>query len=308
MVLMHVMQLSSLDLNLLTTLDALLSTGSVNRAAQRLGRTQSAVSHALQRLRAAFADPLLVRVGQGMRLTPRAEELREPLADVLRRVGGLFVAERFDPSVSDRQFTLMAPDLVLELLLPALLSRVAAEAPGVRIRAAPWVAPDVMAPETARSLDLVLTCVGDAYPGFHRQRLYTDTDVLAVRGGREGKSALSTLEGFRAAGHVAVTGQGGTEDMIDAWLRPLGVRRDIVVTVPNYILALRMAARTDLVAFAPSRLVEAYVPIFGLEALPPPLDPGVDEQYLFYPVTAQNDPGSRWLRTTLLDLTRGLPA
>jgi DNA-binding transcriptional LysR family regulator len=132
------MNLASLDLNLLVALDALVSEGHVGRAASRLGLSQPAASHALRRLRGLLHDPLLVRVGAGMELTPRALALRAPLAQMLGQVQELLVAERFEPSSSTRRFTLAMPDLVADLLLPLLIEQIGATAPGIRIDLAPW--------------------------------------------------------------------------------------------------------------------------------------------------------------------------
>src|ERR1700681_1209482 len=104
MICIHRMNLASLDLNLLVALDALLLETSVSRAAMRIGLSQPATSHALARLRDVLRDPLLVRVGARMELTPRAQALRAPLAQALDQVRGLFTPEKFDASCSERHF------------------------------------------------------------------------------------------------------------------------------------------------------------------------------------------------------------
>lgn len=111
---------------------------------------------------------------------------------------------------------------------------------------------------------------------------------------------LRRLEGFLAARHVAVVGRGAREDMIDEWLRRHGCERQIAVVTPSYIQALHVAARSDLVAFVPRRLIGAVSRSLALQTIEPPLDPGVDEQFLFYPAQAETDPGSLWLRRHLL--------
>src|SRR6201996_6656071 len=98
------MNLASLDLNLLVALDALLRDASVSRAAMRVGLSQPAMSHALQRLRGILSDPLLVRSGARMELTPRAHALRSPLAQALEQVRSLFMPENFDAVRSERHF------------------------------------------------------------------------------------------------------------------------------------------------------------------------------------------------------------
>src|SRR3954469_11787171 len=118
----HFMNLNSLDLNLLVALDALLREANVSRAAMRIGLSQPAASHALQRLRDLIGDPLLVRTGARMELTPRAQALRAPLAQALDQVRSLFIADAFDAARSERQFRLMMPDLAVELLMPPLMA------------------------------------------------------------------------------------------------------------------------------------------------------------------------------------------
>ena len=297
------MNLNSLDLNLLVTLDALLKEASVSRAAMRIGLSQPAASHALQRLRDIFGDPLLVRSGARMELTPRAQGLRGPLAQALDQVRGLFISDDFDAASSERQFRLMMPDLAVELLMPPLMEKITALAPNVRLDIVPWRGPAIFTAEFARTIDLVIS-IGDAFKGFHRQLLYTDRDALAVRRGHPAGARLSRREVFLGARHVAVIIRGQNEDLIDGWLRAKGIERRIALVVPGYIEALHVTARTDLVAFVPRRLIGALAKQLSLIAVPPPLDPGIDEQFMFYPTRAQMDPGSIWLRNLMLGIGR----
>jgi DNA-binding transcriptional LysR family regulator len=297
--------LNSLDLNLLVALDALLLEGSVSRAAMRIGLSQPATSHALARLRDILRDPLLVRVGARMELTPRAQALRGPLAQVLEQVRGLFVRDDFDAARSERRFRLMMPDLAVELLVPPLMEKITALAPNLRLDIVPWRGPAIMTAEFARSLDLVIS-IGNAFKGFHRQLLYKDSDALAVRRGHPAGSRLQRRDAFLAARHVAVVIRGQNADLIDDWLLPNGIERQIALVVPGYIEALHVAARTDLVAFVPRRLIAQLSKPLSLHVVMPPLDPGIDEQYLFYPTRAQMDPGSIWLRQIVLGVGAAL--
>jgi len=274
------MNLSALDLNLLVALDALLREGHVGRAAARVGLSQPAMSHALSRLSDALSDPLLVRAGTGMRPTPRARTLRVPLTAALEQIRALFAPDTFEPSRSQRSFRLMMPDLVVDLLLSPLVRGIAADAPGVRLEVIPWRGAAVSTQSLARSTDLVIYCERDAFPGFRRQRVYQDHDVLAVSRGHPLGQKLRRMEAFLGARHVAVAGHGSREDMIDTWLRREGHRRRIAVVTPGYLQALHVAAQTDLVAFVPRRLVQSVVMTLGLQLVEPPLDPGIDEQFL----------------------------
>src|SRR3954463_13668094 len=273
MISIRLMNLAALDLNLLVALDALLLEGSVSRAAMRIGLSQPAASHALQRLRDIFRDPLLVRVGARMELTPGAQGLGGPLAQALDQVRGLFIPDDFDAASSERQFRLMMPDLAVELLVPPLMEKITRLAPNVRIDVVPWRGPAIFTAEFARTIDMVIS-IGNAFAGFHRQRLYTDSDALAVRTGHPVGARLKRLETFLEARHVAVVIRGQSEDLIDIWLRPKGIERRIALVVPGYIEALHVTARTDLVAFVPRRLIGALSQQLSLATITPPFDPG----------------------------------
>ena len=294
------MNLNSLDLNLLVALDALLREANVSRAAMRIGLSQPAASHALQRLRDLIGDPLLVRSGARMELTPRALALRAPLAQALDQVKALFVPDAFDPARSERQFRMMMPDLAVELLMPRFMEKITKAAPNVRIDVVPWRGSSIFTPDFARTIDMVIS-LGNAFNGFHRQHLYTDRDALAVRRGHPAGNKLKKREAFLAARHVAVIIRGANEDLIDPWLRARNIERKIALVVPGYIEALHVTARTDLVSFVPRRLIAALSKQLSLATIEPPLDPGVDEQYMFYPTRAQMDPASIWLRRLMLE-------
>jgi DNA-binding transcriptional LysR family regulator len=305
MIYIRLMNLAALDLNLLVALDALLLEANVSRAAMRVGLSQPATSHALQRLRDMLGDPLLVRVGARMELTPRAQALCGPLSQALDQVRGLFIPDDFDAASSERRFRLMMPDLAVELLVPPLMEKVTRLAPNVRLDIVPWRGPAIFNAEFARTIDLVIS-IGNAFGGFHRQLLYTDRDALAVRRGHPVGTKLARREVFLAAQHVAVVIRGQNADLIDDWLRTKGIERRIALVVPGYIEALHIVARTDLVAFVPGRLIAALAQQLSLKALTPPLDPGIDEQFMFYPTRAQFDPGSAWLRKLMLETGQGL--
>jgi DNA-binding transcriptional LysR family regulator len=197
----------------------------------------------------------------------------------------------------------MMPDLAVELLMPPLMAKIGKIAPNVRIDVVPWRGPAIFTAEFARTIDIVIS-IGNAFPGFHRQLLYTDSDALAVRRGHPVGAKLKRRDAFLDARHVGVVIRGASEDLIDTWLRAKGIERRIALVVPGYLKALHVAARTDLLAFVPRRLIAALSKQLSLTAIAPPLDPGIDEQYMFYPTRAQMDPGSVWLRNLLLGIGR----
>jgi len=297
------MNLVSVDLNLLVALEALLAEVQVGRAARRIGRSQPAVSHSLRRLRELLGDPLLVRIGSRMELTPRAVSLREALPDTLERIRTLLAAESFVPATSARRFQVVIHDHLADLVVPAIVRRMSVEAPRARLEVLSWESPFAMPPERLRAIDFCTSCSTDNLPGFERTPLFTDTEALAVRRDHPLVSKLSTLRTFVEASHIAVT-----RDPLDAWLLKEGVERRIGLTVPSYLQALHAAAASDLVAFVPRRLADALAAPLSLAILRPPLDPGTYQECLFYPRRRECDAASRWLRDIVIDIGRRIDA
>lgn len=293
---MHAMKLSAIDMNLLVVLDALLRERHVGRAATAIGRSQPAVSHALSRLRHLFGDPLLARAGRRMVATPRAEELREPLSRALGGVSELFEPATFDPASSRRAFRLMMPDVIADELVPRLVEHLAIDAPGVRLEIASWRGINTLTPEYLERIDLLVSIWTGRFAGFRHERLFDDTDVLTMRAARRDAARLKRLAGFLAAPQVAVVGPGENEDPVDTWLHSRGHARIVALAVPSYLLALRIVARTDLVAVLPSRLVASMGAAVPVKAIALPLRPGADDIHLHYPTKAEVDPAAVWLR------------
>lgn len=296
------MNLSSIDLNLLVALEALISEAHVGRAARKIGLSQPATSHALKRLRDLLSDPLLVRVGSRMELTPRAIGLRESLAETLQRVQTLFVADSFEPGRSSRRFSLMLQDHIAHLVVPPLVNVVHSNAPCVRLDVQPWQSPASVKLERLQSIDLLISCSTNDIAGFQRETLFTDTEVTVVREGHPFASRMKNLKAFLNSRHVAVVGRGLREDPVDSWLRQEGLVRQIVLRVPSYLQALQTVAQSDLVAFVPKRLADSVAKQLSLAVLRPPIDPGEYQEYLFYPRRAFQDPASIWLRKLALEV------
>lgn len=272
-------------LDLLVVAEVLLDCENLTLAGERLGLSQPAVSRALGRLREAFGDPLLVRVGNRMRPTPRAEALRAPLAAMLRAADHLYAPAGFDPATARRVFRAVIPDVVAAVILPDLLARLAAAAPACRLELLPW-RPQA---EQPRDLDLVITTEIDAFPDFRMTPLYQDHDILAFAGEIRAGDPLD-LE------HVAVVAAGAARDPVDRWLAEQGRSRRIAAVVPHYLLALQLVARGGHVAVLPSRMVAALGAPLGVRGVELPTPQAPDQQWLMHPPQLEADPGSAWLR------------
>lgn len=292
---------STVDLNLLTTLDALLREGSVTRAARRLAIGQPAASHALGRLRVLFGDPLLVRTGRTMVLTPRAEALREPLSRVLGDAARLWREQpRFDPTETRRAFSVACPD-VLAPLLPRLCARLYAAAPGARLEVSDRGASDVLALETGQT-DLALGPGPAEGAGLLTRGLgHVHFGVVA----RRGHPALGKGRKLRARAwvehpHVMVRTGTRSRSFVGEALEREGMQRRVGLVVPTFLAALVAVSETDLFFAAPRELVEPLLPRLGLVVVAPPIAvPAVPIVALWHE-RFQADPAHRFLRELVL--------
>jgi DNA-binding transcriptional LysR family regulator len=290
-----------LDLSLLPSLDALLAERSVTRAAARLGVTQSAVSHALAKLRAHYGDPLLVRTPQGLVLTERAERL----ADVVRRtLDALDRADRgeqtFDPSAARRSFTVAMSDYVGLAVLPGLLAHLDRHAPGIDLVVRP-VVPEIDHSLEAGTVDLVLAHLRDDSPGLYRQKLVEHRWLSVVRAGHAVLGRPMTLKAWAALKHVTVSLRGG-RGQVDEALARLDVRRRVAVKVPQFALAAFLVARSDLVLTLPEGAARLFASLMPLDVFEPPLALPSIVFWQIWHERNHHDPAHEWLRKVVSDL------
>lgn len=248
----YVPAMARTDLNLLATLAVLLAEGNVARAAERLRLSPSAMSRQLARLRRTTGDPLLVRAGRGLVPTPRALELRDRAGALLQEVEAVLrPAPRLDLARLERTFTLRTRDGFVENFGPALLARVAAQAPGVRLRFVPKPDKD-NAPLRDGSVDLETGVVGQRTgPEMRAQALLRDRFVGVVRAGHPLARGRVTPERYAKAAHVVVSRRGEDRTAIDDALEALGLDRRVATIVDAFAGALALARETDLVASVP---------------------------------------------------------
>jgi len=298
---MHEIDIKDLDLNLLVALDALLSAGSVTLAARALGRSQSAMSHTLQRLRDALDDPLLVRAGGGMVPTPRAVALAAPLRRALDELQRVLAEEGgFDPSTSSRAFTVAAPD-VLALFLPELLSALRAEAPGVRLVLRAPLSGDPAGELASAGADLALAPARNVGPGMIARRVGTVSQAVLLRAGHPALDGPWTPERFVAWPHVQVRTGDGLPSFIGQAITAAGLERTIGAVLPGFMLAPYLVSRTDMLFTAPRELVAGLAGALGLTLLDPPIPMPVLPVAAMWHERSQSDAGHRWFRRLVSD-------
>ncbi|TCR65651.1 LysR family transcriptional regulator [Bosea sp. BK604] len=298
--------LSRIDLNLLVLFEAVFEQRHVGRTAERLNLSPSAVSHGLGRLRRLFNDPLFMRTPKGVVPTDRAVELSASIADALARVRDIVsTAAPFDPASSTRRFTIGAPDGVSAVFLPPLLERLRASAPGIDISlrqllpAQGETAPDrawreAFAELEARSLDVAIMPSDEIPARFHRQLLYEEDFVIAMRSGHP-FAAAPTLDGYCQAQHLVVSLAGDPHGFVDEALLRLGRSRRVALTVPNFMFAIAALAESDLISAIPRRFAALLGPRFGVVSLDPPLPLPGFRLNAVTPQAAMADAGLAWL-------------
>lgn len=293
--------MSSPDLNLLVTLDVLLSEGSVARAARRLQLSPSAMSRALARLRETTGDPLLVRAGRGLVPTPRALELREQVSHLVQQAqAALRPVTTPDLGRLNRIFTLRTREGFVENFAIDLITRIHEQAPGVRLRFVEKTDRDSTALREG-TVDLETAVVDkDTSPELRTQALFSDRLIGAVRAGHPLSQAAVNAAGYAAGGHVGVSMRGLDHGLIDQALATLNLSREIVTTVPGFSSALGLARSSDLIASVPERYTESLRVGLHSFALPFPV-PGFTIAMLWHP-RMDADPVHRWLRGCLREV------
>lgn len=307
---MHELHLSSLDLNLLLVLDALLAERSVTRASQRLGLSQPAVSHALGRLRDALGDPLLERDGRAMKPTPRALLLAPALREGIHALSRALHARvgPFDPSQAQGAVRVASADYAEALLLPALMKRLEREAPQLEL----WL--HARAGENLELLhrgevDLALTVLrgGRHLEGLARRELLHERFVCVVRKGHPAARGRFTLERYLAAGHVFVAPGSTRGSLVDELLARRGHERRIAVAVPHFLVAPQVVAQTDLVCTLGERVARSMARAFSLTLLPPPFElPGFTLS-MVWSARREEEPLLRWVRERFAEVAAGQP-
>ena len=290
------MDTSRLDLNLLVTLEALLTERNVTKAAARLGLSQPAVSAQLSRLRDVFEDPLLLPAQRGMTPTAKALSLFEPLRQALDQVRGVASSHlHFEPGSAELTVTIAASDYLQASVLRPLVLRLRREAPGVRI-AVRHLDPHQHAAQMARGdVDLGLMQPIEAADSLRLRPLFHERYVLIARRGHPAVSGRLTAKAFSKLEQVVVSPAGGAfSTPVDQALAGLGLTRQVVLSAASFLFVPDIVGRSDLVALVPERLVKGQAA--GLQVLPPPLPIDGFDIAMVWHERNHGHAAQRWLR------------
>lgn len=289
--------LRSFDLNLLIAFDALISEGSVTKAARRLKIQQPAMSHSLSTLRVLLQDELFIRVGQVMQPTAKARSLAVPVRQALRQAQlALSGGEAFDPATEERVFRIaMKPETEL-LLLPDLTARLRRLAPGIRVLVRVF---SYDAGEPSLEDGVVDLVVGCTFARTSRRVFETLFDVeLACCFNRDLLDLANPigLDAYLASEHALISQSESLQGCIKEALEIAGIELNVATAAPGFMSILSSAQVSPVIATIPKRIADRYGPLLGLEVSPMPVRLTLPPVHMAWAVHADKDPANAWLR------------
>jgi len=289
---MKEIDVSGLSIPALTALVTIHATGSLSRAAEQLGLTQSTLSHTLKRLRAAFGDELFLRQGRGIMPTIRCDEIVRGVDPLLSQLAVLARPAIFEPGTTTLTFTISCNFYERAVLLPALLGRFRTEAPSARLRI---IQADLRGHEQLREglCDLLISPLPAETAGLYRRRLLRDRYVCFLDPSHPLAAGPLTLDAYAAADHIAVSYGGGWRPFYRAALEALGIEITPRVELPSFGAIGSVLQRSDLILTAPSALAPVVMP--EARMLEPPFSAGF-EIYAFWSARQHHSDANQWLR------------
>jgi DNA-binding transcriptional LysR family regulator len=293
--------MKNLDFRLLSILDTLLAERNVTRTAERLHMTQSAVSHALAKLRRAFRDPLFVPTPEGMTPTSRALELAPHVRAALASMLKAFAPRApFDPRACDQTFRIATNDYVSFILLPGLLERLRTEAPAVRLQISA-MHPEADWPRLADgSLDMAMAFMRNVPGDLHSRGLFGERYCCIARRGHPAARGRLTLEKYLQLDHIVMTPF--ITGLIDERLAALGKRRKIALAIPQFLLIPQLVSRSDFVATMGERVARYFAQRMKIQMLALPLDLGEVPITLAWHPRHHAEPPHQWLRGLIAEV------
>ncbi len=323
---MNAVHFNALDLNLLRVFDALIEERSVTRAGERLGLTQSAISHALNRLRYVLDDELFVRGPVGMQPTPRAAEMAPRLRQGLLHLQHALTPADFAPAQSDRRFTMICGEYVGTVLMPVLIARLRATAPNAEFRIRPSNMGVTEALLAGRA-DLAIGSFRRLPEWFVCEPLFSETRVWVVGADHPSAWRELTLEHLAGLPHLLISATGEDEHAVAGYvvdhglerlvmrsevgllqgaLAARGLSRVVGLTTPHFLAALAVVSQSDMAAPLPRRLATAFAGAYRLKLFEPPYPSPSFEIMALWHREHGSDPAIQWLRNVVREVAAEL--
>lgn len=285
------------ELNLLVTFDAIMTEGSITRAAERLAMTQPAVSNAVSRMRLVWKDELFVKDGRQIQPTLFARNLWSQIKEPLQMLGDAVEPNAFDPLTSTRTFRLAIPSAVVDIAWYKLRKIIETEAPLVNIHAVPYTIDNGEKVLIDAEVDLVIGAGIPITSVIHSEFLFQPEFVCIMRHGHPLAKKQLTIKEFTDAPHLLVSLSGDTVGYTDQVLAQQGLKRRIAMSVNHFLAIPSIIETSNLIAVVPPTALEEAIFSKRIAVTCPPLKITGDHVTSYWHKRQQNDGGLTWLRT-----------
>ena len=296
------MSLRNFDLNLLITFEALVSECHVSRAAQKVFLSQSAMSHALNRLREQIADPILVRTDKGLQPTPRALAMLPEVRSALRLIERTIQpVNPFDPTSSDRVFQIACTDYFEAVVLPSLMEHWQQTAPNLKFEIHMIEQDASMAQLEKRQVDVVVGLDEQQNVASHLiQEPWFSEKIVCLASAQSPYDSALNLQEYVAAQHVVFSDiSQDSRSAIDDWLNQQGLSRTYIARTVNYMAAARIVAKTQAIMSLPYQMALLFKSMLPLKIIAPPADMPAQSMTLISHPLFSNEAENQWLKQQL---------
>ena len=299
-------KIHSLDLNLLRLLHAIFESRNLTRTGERLGLTQSAVSHALKKLRYSFDDPLVIRQGNELVLTPKAEGLQIPLARWLNDFEkNIFNQIEFDPSTSEKTFHISTTDQFEQIIVPKIVKALKKQAPHIHLYFSKWDVGRFAQQIESGEIDFAVGVATLDQPNLMVTSLYSETFASMARTRHPYFKSAMTAKAFAGYPHILVSTGFGGKGVVDWALEELKLSRDILYKVANFSSAPYIVEVSDVILTAPRKFIETIGSRHKVKIFEPPVNLNPFKLKMFWHVKNQTDAANKWLRDLIVHISRG---
>jgi DNA-binding transcriptional LysR family regulator len=300
------MNLRSIDLNLLVLFDALIEMRSVRRAGERVGLSQSATSHALDRLRKLLGDELLVRTASGMEPTPRALSLAGPLRLALQDIQTALAPDRFEPAEAEIGLTIAVETHETIVVLPLLVDEVRREAPGIALTIKSGSLEDILDGVDQGRVDVAIGLFKELPDRFMTCRLLSDEHACVIRADHPIARSPLTLELYLDAPHLLISMSGSATSAVDDALADQGLRRRIAMQMPHGLAAVLALTRSDMVTSVTRGVAHVFAAAAPVVVMDLPFNVPASTFRLVWNRRFHTDPARVWLRRKLVAIAAAI--
>lgn len=302
------MNLRSIDLNLLVLLDALIELRSVRRAGERIGLSQSATSHALDRLRKLLGDELLVRTASGMEPTPRALSLAGPLRLALQDIQTALAPDRFEPAEAEISLTIAVETHETIVVLPLLVDEIRREAPGIALTVKSGSLEDILSGVDQGRVDVAIGLFKGLPDRFMTCRLLSGEHACVMRADHPIARSPLTLDRYLDAPHLLISMSGSTTNAVDDALASQGLRRRIAMQMPHGLAAVIALTRSDMITSVTRGVARVFAASAPAAVMDLPFNVPASTFRLVWNRRFHADPARVWLRRKLIAIAANIGA